>query len=75
MAVLKSFGYETPWRPTLLTTGIGTVVGAFAGGHAICMAAISAALAAAIVLGIGGAFWALVVGVLLRLVLVRRTTA
>jgi predicted benzoate:H+ symporter BenE len=39
------------------------------------MAAISAALAAAIVLGIGGAFWALVVGVLLRLVLVRRTTA
>ena len=98
VAVLKSFGYETPWRPTLLTTGIGTVVGAFAGGHAICMAAISAALAAAIVLaapgallpaavtflvaasgitvlGIGGAFWALVVGVLLRLVLVRRTTA
>lgn len=46
VAVLKSFGYETPWRPTLLTTGIGTVIGAFAGGHAICMAAISAALAA-----------------------------
>ena len=46
VAVLKTFGYETPWRPTLLTTGIGTVVGAFAGGHAICMAAISAALAA-----------------------------
>ena len=46
VAVLKTFGYETPWRPTLLTTGIGTIVGAFAGGHAICMAAISAALAA-----------------------------
>ena len=46
VAVLKSFGYETPWRPTLLVTGVGTVVGAFAGGHAICMAAISAALAA-----------------------------
>jgi benzoate membrane transport protein len=42
VAVLKSFGYETPWRPTLLVTGVGTVVGAFAGGHAICMAAISA---------------------------------
>jgi benzoate membrane transport protein len=157
VAVLKTFGYETPWRPTLLATGIGTVIGAFAGGHAICMAAISAALAAGhdagpdtsrrwkaavttgvlylflaagagivtaivlaapgallpaaaglaligtlagsiqqaledapgrlpaavtflvaasgiTVLGIGGAFWALVVGVLLRLVLVRRTT-
>ncbi len=46
VAVLKSFGYETPWRPTLLVTGIGTVLGAFAGGHAINMAAISAALAA-----------------------------
>lgn len=46
VAVLKSFGYETPWRPTLLATGLGTVAGAFAGGHAICMAAISAALAA-----------------------------
>jgi benzoate membrane transport protein len=159
VAVLKSFGYETPWRPTLLVTGIGTVIGAFAGGHAICMAAISAALAAGhdagpdtsrrwraamttgvlylflaagagivtaivlaapgsllpaaaglalvgtlagsiqqalddargrlpaavtflvaasgiTVLGIGGAFWALVVGVLLRLILVRhRATA
>ena len=96
VAVLKSFGYETPWRPTLLVTGFGTVVGAFAGGHAICMAAISAALAAGhdargrlpaavtflvaasgiTVLGIGGAFWALVVGVALRFILVRhRTTA
>jgi benzoate membrane transport protein len=156
VAVLKTFGYETPWRPTLLATGIGTVIGAFAGGHAICMAAISAALAAGhdagpdtsrrwkaavttgvlylflaagagivtaivlaapgallpaaaglaligtlagsiqqaledapgrlpaavtflvaasgiTVLGIGGAFWALVVGVLLRFVLVRHT--
>jgi benzoate membrane transport protein len=46
VAVLKSFGYVTPWRPTLLVTGLGTVLGAFAGGHAINMAAISAALAA-----------------------------
>jgi predicted benzoate:H+ symporter BenE len=34
-----------------------------------------ARLVTAIVLGIGGAFWARVVGVLLRLVLVRRATA
>ncbi|HEY5630166.1 MAG TPA: benzoate/H(+) symporter BenE family transporter [Candidatus Limnocylindrales bacterium] len=46
VAVLKTFGYETPWRPSLLTTGIGTTMGAFAGGHAICLSAISAALAA-----------------------------
>ena len=158
VAVLKTFGYETPWRPALLTTGIGTALAGFAGGHAICLSAISAALAAGhdagpdtsrrwraamttgmayvlltvgagalaaivlaapgallpaaaglaligtlagsvqqaledapgrlpaavaflvaasgvTVLGIGGAFWALVVGVVLRLVLVRRTAA
>lgn len=156
VAVLKTFGYETPWRPALLTTGLGTAVAALAGGHAICLSAISAALAAGhdagpdtsrrwraalttgvlyllltlgagtlaavvlaapgallpaaaglaligtlsgsiqqaledapgrlpaavtflvaasgvTVLGIGGAFWALVVGVLLRLVLVRHS--
>jgi benzoate membrane transport protein len=158
VAVLKTFGYETPWRPTLLTTGVATVLAAFGGGHAICMSAISAALAAGhdagpdtsrrwraamttgalyllltagagllsavvlaapgallpaaagialigtlagsiqqaledapgrlpaavtflvaasgvTVLGIGGAFWALVVGVLLRLLLVRKGAA
>lgn len=77
VAVLKAFGYETPWRPTLLVTGIGTVVGAFAGGHAICMAAVTFIVAASgiTVLGIGGGFWALAVGVPLRLVLLRRATA
>ncbi|SNS85092.1 benzoate/H(+) symporter BenE family transporter [Rhodococcoides kyotonense] len=47
MAVMKSFGYDVPWRPSMSVTGIGTVLGAPFGGHAINLAAISAALAAA----------------------------
>ena len=47
VAVMKSFGYTVPWRPSMLVTGLGTVLGAPAGGHAINLAAISAALAAA----------------------------
>ena len=46
VAVLKSFGYTTPWRPSMLVTGAGTVLGAPFGGHAINLAALSAALAA-----------------------------
>ncbi|WP_029431463.1 benzoate/H(+) symporter BenE family transporter [Blastococcus sp. URHD0036] len=45
-AVMKSLGYEVPWRRSMVVTGIGTVVGAPTGGHAINLAAISAALAA-----------------------------
>jgi len=46
-AVLNSFGYRTPWRAVMTVTGLGTVIGAPAGGHAVNLAAISAALAAA----------------------------
>ncbi|MEE2522670.1 benzoate/H(+) symporter BenE family transporter [Pseudarthrobacter sp. J47] len=46
VAVLKSFGYETPWRPAMLFTGFGTAIGAPFGAHAINLAALSAALAA-----------------------------
>lgn len=46
VAVLKSFGYETPWRPAMLVTGAGTALGAPFGGHAVNLAALSAALAA-----------------------------
>ncbi|MFF1880530.1 benzoate/H(+) symporter BenE family transporter [Pseudarthrobacter sp. NPDC058196] len=46
VAVLRSFGYETPWRPAMLVTGAGTALGAPFGGHAINLAALSAALAA-----------------------------
>jgi benzoate membrane transport protein len=47
VAVMRSFGYEVPWRPAMLVTGFGSALGAPAGGHAINLAAISAALAAA----------------------------
>lgn len=46
IAIMRSFDYEVPWRPAMLVTGIGTALGATAGGHAINLAAISAALAA-----------------------------
>lgn len=46
VAVLQSFGYRAPWRPAMLVTGAGTVLGAPFGGHAINLAALSAALAA-----------------------------
>lgn len=46
VAVLASFNYETPWRAAMLSTGIGTSLAGFFGGHAINLAAISAALAA-----------------------------
>jgi benzoate membrane transport protein len=46
VAVLASFNYETPWRASMLATGLGSSAAAFLGGHAINLAAISAALAA-----------------------------
>ncbi|NYF97090.1 benzoate/H(+) symporter BenE family transporter [Janibacter cremeus] len=46
LAVMKGFGYEVPWQRTMVVTGVGTLVGAPAGGHGINLAAISAALAA-----------------------------
>ncbi|WP_460796103.1 benzoate/H(+) symporter BenE family transporter [Microbacterium sp. GXF0217] len=47
VAIMRSYGYDVPWRPAMFVTGVGTAVGATAGGHAINLAAISAALAAA----------------------------
>jgi benzoate membrane transport protein len=46
VAVISSHGYAVPWRETMTVTGIGTVVAAPFGGHAINLAAITAALAA-----------------------------
>ncbi|RDI64237.1 benzoate/H(+) symporter BenE family transporter [Nocardia pseudobrasiliensis] len=46
-AIMSSFGYRVPWRAAMAATGIGTMVGAPAGGHAINLAAISSALSAA----------------------------
>ncbi len=45
--VLATYGYRVPWSEAMATTGAGTILGAFAGGHAINLAAISAALVAA----------------------------
>ncbi len=46
VAVLGSFGFTAPWRPLMAVTGLGTVVGAPFGGHAINLAAITAAISA-----------------------------
>ncbi|GAA3405996.1 benzoate/H(+) symporter BenE family transporter [Pseudarthrobacter polychromogenes] len=46
VAVLRSFGYDTPWRPAMLVTGAGTAAAAPFGTHAVNLAALSAALAA-----------------------------
>lgn len=45
-AVLAANGYRTPWREALGVTGLGTLLVAPAGGHAVNLAAITAALAA-----------------------------
>ncbi|HCT14822.1 benzoate/H(+) symporter BenE family transporter [Corynebacterium nuruki] len=47
VAVLKSYGYATPWRDALVTTGLGSAVVAPFGGSSVNLAAISAALSAA----------------------------
>ncbi|MGV9709214.1 benzoate/H(+) symporter BenE family transporter [Gordonia sp. NPDC003424] len=46
VAVLNSFGYQPPWRLSMTVTGVGTVLCAPFGGHAVNLAALSAALAA-----------------------------
>ncbi|WP_438804643.1 benzoate/H(+) symporter BenE family transporter [Nocardia alni] len=45
-AVMESFGYRIPWRAAMATTGLGTVLIAPLGGHAINLAAVTAALTA-----------------------------
>lgn len=45
-AILRSYGYNVPWRFALITTGAGSIVGAAGGSHGINLAAISAALGA-----------------------------
>lgn len=47
IAIMRGYGYDVPWRPAMLVTGIGSALAAPAGGHVINLAAISAALSAA----------------------------
>lgn len=44
IAIMKTFGYEVPFRSTLVATGAATVAGSFFGGFALNLAAITAAL-------------------------------
>ncbi|MBG0814060.1 benzoate/H(+) symporter BenE family transporter [Planomonospora sp. ID82291] len=46
MAVLAGYGYRPPLRTVLAGTGAASTLGAFFGGHAVNLAAITAALAA-----------------------------
>ncbi|MEZ0581221.1 benzoate/H(+) symporter BenE family transporter [Nocardioides sp. MH1] len=46
VAVMKGLGYQVPWRESMAVTGIGTLVAAPLGGHAVNLAAITAALTA-----------------------------
>lgn len=46
VAIMKSLGYDVPWRDSIVTAGVATVAGAAAGAHSTNLAAISAALAA-----------------------------
>jgi benzoate membrane transport protein len=44
IAIMKTFGFEVPFRPTLVATGAVTAAGSFFGGFALNLAAITAAL-------------------------------
>ncbi|MGB0100726.1 MAG: benzoate/H(+) symporter BenE family transporter, partial [Nocardioides sp.] len=46
VAVMSSFDWSVPWRESMTVTGLGTVLGAPFGGHAINLAAITAAMTA-----------------------------
>jgi benzoate membrane transport protein len=44
IAIMKSYGYEVPFRPAMLATGLGSLVANFFGGFVTNLAAITAAL-------------------------------
>jgi benzoate membrane transport protein len=44
IAIMKSFGYEVPFKPVLVTTGLASIAGGFFGGFSMNLAAITAAL-------------------------------
>src|SRR5690606_215900 len=46
VAIMRSFGYQVPWRDSIVTAGVATMAGASAGAPSVNLAAISAALAA-----------------------------
>jgi benzoate membrane transport protein len=44
IAIMKSFGYEVPFKPVMAATGVAAVVAGFFGGFSMNLAAITAAL-------------------------------
>lgn len=44
IAIMKSFGYEVPFKPVMLATGFASLLGNFFGGFVMNLAAITAAL-------------------------------
>ena len=44
IAIMKSFGYEVPFKPVMASTGAAAVIAAFFGGFSMNLAAITAAL-------------------------------
>lgn len=44
IAIMNSYGYKVPFKASLVTTGLGTVVASFIGGFVMNLAAITAAL-------------------------------
>jgi benzoate membrane transport protein len=46
VAIMSSYGYTIPWREAMASTGIGSILSAPFGGHAINLAAISASVPA-----------------------------
>ncbi|MEO6604824.1 MAG: benzoate/H(+) symporter BenE family transporter [Aeromicrobium sp.] len=46
VAIMKSIGYDVPWRDSIVSAGVSTIAGATGGAHSVNLAAISAALVA-----------------------------
>ena len=46
VAIMRSIGYDVPWRDSIVTAGVTTIAGSTGGGHSVNLAAISAALVA-----------------------------
>jgi benzoate membrane transport protein len=44
IAIMKSFGYEVPFKPVMASTGVAAIVAGFFGGFSMNLAAITAAL-------------------------------
>jgi benzoate membrane transport protein len=44
IAIMKSFGYEVPFKPVMVSTGLATVFASFFGGYSMNLAAITAAI-------------------------------